>query len=211
MFSELVDRAVHSAGRPDMLEEMAYWANETMRDISKREDWDDDSLEAEIAVPSDTRTVQWDPDKKRPFRREEFITDGCGCEPDRVRPSRKMLKTSGPYYYVSGKTFIFSQVCNPVKIFYYAYQPWLHYYPKGARPAEFDVRANDWNSTDPAQLELVTNWMLERHNSIILDGTLARFFKTKQDPRQQVHYSAYEQGISHLIRGESPLEMVARR
>lgn len=211
MFSELVDRAVHVAGRPDMLEDIAYFANETMRDISKREDFDDDSLEVEIAVPLNTRTVQWDPPKQRPFRREKFIIDGCNCEPVRVHPSRKMLTHPGGFYYVSGKTFIFSRVCHPIRMFYYAYQPWLSYYPQGARPATFDVRSNDWSTTDPVLLAQVTNWLLERHNELVLNGALARFFKAKQDQRQQVHYSAYEQGLTHLIRSESPLEVIARR
>lgn len=211
MFSELVDRAVHVAGRPDALEEIAFNANETMRDISKRANWNDDSLEVEIAVPFDTRTVQWTPDKKRPFRREDYIEDGCHCNPLRVQPSSRMHKTAGPYYYVSGATFIFAQVCHPLKIFYFAYQPWLKYFPMGLRPATFDVENNDWSTTDEATLAKVTNWQLERHNSVVLDGTLARFFKTRQDPRQQVHYSAYEQGITHIIRAESPSELIARR
>lgn len=213
MFSELVDRAVHTAGRPDALEDIAYFANETMRDISKRNDWADDTLEAMISVPTDTRTVIWDPENtlRRPFRREEFICDGCGCSPLYVSPSRRMQDHEGPYYYRSGSSFVFANVCDPIKMFYYAYHPWLRYYPKNARPAEFNVELASWGGATPAQLELVTNWMLERHNHVVLQGTLARFFATKQDPRQQVHYSAYEQGITHITRSESRKELAARR
>jgi hypothetical protein len=213
MFSELVDRAVHSAGRPDALEDLAYFANETMRDISKRNDWADDTVEAIIAVPADTRNVIWAPEnyEARPFRREEFIVDGCGCEPLRVEPSRRMSDHEGPFYYRSGRSFVFAQVCDPVKIFYYAYHPWLRYYPKNGRPAVFDVEAHSWGGAVEATIAKVSNWMLERHNHVVLNGTLARFFASKQDPRQTVHYSAYEQGITHISRSESWKELAARR
>ncbi len=213
MFSELVDRAVHTAGRPDHVEDFAYFANEIMRDVSKRSDWDDDTIEEEIVIPIGENSVVWQPEVGRSrFRREEYLCDACGCEPLRVRPSGRMKKTSGPFYYRSGGDFVFAQACSPVKIFYYAYQPWLKYYPKNERPAEFDVEANDWPlGTAEATVALVSNWMLERHNQTVLAGTLARFFSAKQDPRQQVHYSSYEQGIKHLVSGESARELIARR
>lgn len=210
MFSELVDRAVHIAGRPDSLEDIAYSANETMRDISKRNDWDDDACEEIVAV-TEPQTI-WDPEVGRSrFRREEYIEDGCGCSPLRTRPSSRMRSHVGALYYRSGPTFIFSNVCDPLMIFYWAYQPWLEYYKNGDRPAVFDVKANDWGGATEADIDLVSNWMLERHNNVVLSGTLANFFKAKSDERQRTHFAAYEQGISHMVRGESARQLLARR
>lgn len=213
MFSELVDRAVHTAGRPDALEDIAYFANETIRDISKRNDWADDSVEALVAVDPVSRSVVWRPEvtEKRPFRREEFIIDGCGCSPLLVPPSRRMKTHPGSYYYRSGADFVFVDVCHPLKIYYYAYQPWLRYFAVGQRPAVFNVETLTWNTTDEAEIARVSNWQLERHNAVVLSGTLARFFASKQDPRQTVHYSAYEQGITHITRSESWKELAAKR
>lgn len=211
MFSELVDRAIHIAGRPDCLGDITYFVNETMRDISKRDDWPEDMVEEEIVVPLGQSTVKWIPEVKRQrFRREEYIEDACGCEPTAVNPSRRMKKLDR-FYYRSGDCFVFSGCCSPIKIAYYAYQPWLQYYPDGSRPAVFNVELNDYGSATDAQIDLVSNWILERHNNTVLQGTLAKFFSSKQDPRQQVHYSAYEQGVSHIIRSESNREILGGR
>lgn len=218
MFSELVDRAVHLSGRPDSLTDIVYYANETMRDMSKREDWDDDSCEATYDVPQDGTVAGWVPPEGRErFRREEYICydrgSSCECEPTRVRPSRR-LKRLKDYYYVTKNTFFFNGAKSTVDIYYYAYQPWLRYYPKGQRPAEMVdqvEQATEWNTQDADVIDLVSNWFLERHNHVVLKGTLARFYADKADPRQQVAYSAYEQGITHMIRSEGVQELLGRR
>lgn len=211
MFSELVDRAVHTAGRPDALTDIVFFMNETMRLISKRNDFDDDSFEEEIAVPSNTRTVVWKPSVGRSrFRRIEYVEDGCGCRPVMVRPNARMNHEPGPIFYALRGEYVFARVCHPLKIYYWTYTPWLQYYPKGARPATFDVEANDWGTATEAQIDLVSNWMLERHAQTVYEGALAKFFASKQDPRQQQHYAAFEQGVGHIIRGESSRELLTR-
>lgn len=212
MFSELVDRAVHIAGRPDAVEDFAYFLNETVRDVSKRRDWDDETVEELIPIVDGVSPTLYDAQVGRPrFRREHTLVDGCGCEVDKVRPNAKVRGRRSSYYYVSGGSFVLANVCGPEAfLFYYAYPPWLKYYAVNARPAVFDVEAQDYGGATEAQIALVSHWQLERHNAVLLNGTLARFFASKQDPRQQVQYSAYEQGISHMIRGESSTELWAR-
>lgn len=213
MFSELVDRAVHLSGRPDAVEDLAYFANETMRDLSKRRDWEDETCEEVIPVVDGVNPTLFDVEVGRSlFRREHIIVDGCDCAVDKVRPNSKVRhRKTTPYYYVSGGSFVLANVCGPeAYIFYYAYQPWLKYYAVNNRPAEFDVSTNDWGAALDADIALVSNWLLERHNIVVLNGTMAKFFAAKQDPRQQVHYSSYEQGITHMIRGESSTELWGR-
>ena len=212
MFSELVDRAVHLAGRPDAVTDFAYAANEVMREICKHSDWDDDTHEEIVAVPSDTRSVDWTPEVgRRLMRRIEFVIDGCGCEPTMVRPSARMrsLNEAG-FYYASGSSYVFAQVCNPLKIYYFRYWPWLQYYPHNARPAVFNVRDGDWGGATEANIALVSNWLLERHNSVVLEGTMAAFYRAKQDPRNQLHYSAFKQGLIDMVDAESARELLAR-
>lgn len=216
MFSELIDRAVHTAGRPDAIDDIAYWANVTMRNISKREDFVPDSAEDEINLPPGntmgSAPIIWDPPEGRNrFRREDVIEDGCGCIADAVKPGSRMARAGLFSYYHSGGSLVFMNACMPIRLYYYVYVPWLRYYPKGQRPAEFDVETNDWGAATEADIALVSNWLLERHSEVVLAGTLQLFFASKQDPRQQVHYSAYEQGIGHIIRGESVLELLARK
>lgn len=213
MFSELVDRLVHEIGRPDARNDLAYWANETMRDISKREDWVDDSVEEEFQPIDFNAPAVWTPSVGRSrFRREDILLDACGCEGIATKPSARLRSgNDGFSYYHSGGSFVMKDACWPVAIYYYAYRPWLKYYPVGERPAVFDVEANDWGTASEADIALVSNWMLERHNKVVMDGTMSNFFASKQDPRQQVKYAAYEQGIGHIIRGESTLELLARR
>ena len=209
MFSELVDECVHIAGRPDCLVEIVRHANETMRDLSKRGDWPDDLVEELFEPPVDMHPVIWEPEVGRHrFRRELFLEDGCGCELTGTRPGRRQQRID-KFYYRSGNSFIIKTGCFPLRIAYYAYQPWLQYYPANTRPSVFSIEDQEY--TDSAQIDLVSNWLLERHNQTVQDGTLARFFKTKQDPRQQMHYSAYEQNVQHLIRGEHIGQQVGRR
>lgn len=211
MFSELVDRAIHTAGRPDCLADFAYFANETVREISKRYDFDDDLVEELASIAPGDTVINWTPSGgMRLFRREEYVEDNCQCELTRVRPQRRM-RTLKKFYYRAHDYFVFSpDVCAPVKIAYYAYQPWLAYYPANQRPAVFSVETGDYGTATEEQIALVSNWILERHNNVVYQGTLAKFFASKQDPRQSVHYSAFEQGITHIIRGEASSELMGR-
>ena len=209
MFSELVDACVRVSGRPDCLIEITRMANEVMREISKRDDWPDDLVEERVYRPPDTQAAfLWTPEVGRlRFRREHEIVDGCGCKVAFVRPSARM-KEFDRFYYRSGESFVFStNVCEPVNIAYYAYQPWRRYYPVGSRPSVFNLETQEYDN--PMGIDAVSNWLLERHNSVVEAGTLAKFFASKSDPRQQVHYSIYQQGISHIIRAESTVELEA--
>lgn len=209
MFSELVDACIRTSGRPDCLIDITRMANEVMREISKRDDWTDDLVEEVVNRPPNSQDAfLWKPEVGRlRFRRELEVIDGCGCKVSFVRPSARM-KDFDRFYYRSGDSFVFSQnVCEPVRVAYYAYQPWLKYYPVGARPAVFDLETQEYDNE--AGVPLVANWMLERHNAVVEAGTLAKFFASKSDPRQQVHYSIYQQGVGHIIRSESTVELEA--
>lgn len=217
MFSELVDTAAHMAGRPDLLPDIARACNEAMRNLSKRSDFDEDTVEDEIAVPGGHGHVVWTPSVGRQrMRREEFIIDGCRCTPVRVAPSRRIYTVPGPYYYQSGSNYVFDRVCTPLKIYYYAYQPWLLYYPKSERPAQFSIESQQWLQQDgtteatEAQIAQVSNWMLERHNQYVLAATLNSVFAAKSDPRQKNWYSIMEKEFSDIVRGEGTAELKAR-
>lgn len=217
MFSELVDTAVHTAGRPDALADIARCCNEAMRNMSKRSDFDDDSVEEVVNVPNGYGSVIWTPSVGRTrVRREEFITDGCGCSPVRVQPSRRIQTVPGPYYYQSGANYVFDRVHTPLKIYYYAYQPWLMYYPMPLRPARFSIEAQTFFKVDgvteatEVDIALVSNWMLERHNQYVLAATLNAFFATKADPRQKTWYAMMEKEFADIVRGEGTAELKAR-
>lgn len=214
MFSELVDRCVRASGRPDSVSDLAYAVNWAFRQIQRHTDWDDDSVEEIVAVPLDTRTVIWTPEVgRRLFRRIEYVEDGCLCQPRMVRPGRRMIEhkeRNQAFYYASGDSYVFANVCHPLRIYYWRYWPVLQYYPHGARPAEFDFGLGEYNTNDPALLDLVTNWILDRHNDLVFEGAMAHFYRTKQDPRNQLHYAAFNQGMSALKGAESANELVAR-
>ena len=201
MFSEIVDRAVSLTGRPDCLADIVYSANETIRELSKREDWGLDSVEEMVHNLTPNGTFVWTPSVGRArFRRMEYICDVNGNEPTFVKPSRRMSRMPCCYYQ-SGDSFVFKGVQGPLLAYYYAYPRWLQYYPQGQRPAEYTAE-NGWGAATEEQVELVSNWLLEHHNFVVLAGTLAKFFAAKQDPRQTVHYSQFEQGFNHMISGE---------
>lgn len=212
MFSELVDRCIKIAGRPDQLTAMAQSANETIRAISKRGNWPDDTVEELVQPPPDPRDrFIWTPEVGRGrFRREDYIEDMTGAEPTAVRPSRR-VRDLRFYYYRSGESFVISGATGAVMVYYYAYQPWLPYFPVNNRPSTFNVMTGEWTNDDPEVLARVTNWMLERHNSVVEAGTLARFFAGKADQRQALHYTIFEQGITHIQQSEGIEELLGRR
>jgi hypothetical protein len=212
MFSELIDRAVDIAGRPDRLASIVYFANETIWDLSKREDWAYDLVEEYIEAPATgLSSIVWEPEVTfARFRRMEYVVDNCGCEPPLVRPSRR-IEQLDRFYYQSGSSFAFKGCCFPIKVSYYAYPKRLAHYPAGQRPAVFDYASNTFNTADPALLDLVTNWILQRHNMVVLHGTLAKHFASIQDPRQGVTYSQYEQGFQNIIRAESTQALFGSR
>jgi len=210
MFSELVDRCVSIAGRPDQLGNMALIANDVIRQICKKGNWPDDTVEEQIPVPP-TGPLIWTPSVGRSrFRREEYIEDATGAEPTAVRPSRR-IRDLEFYYYRSGDSFVFHGGRGFIRAYYYAYPPWLQYYPRGRRPSEFDLATQDWTDTTPAALDLVTNWVLERHSSVVEAGVLQRFFAAKQDPRQQLHFSIFTAGLADIQRAEGIEELLGRR
>ena len=45
---------------------------------------------------------------------------------------------------------------------------------------------------------------------MVLEGTLAAFYRAKQDPRNQLHYSAFKQGLIDMVDAESARELLAR-
>jgi len=212
MFSELVDRCVKISGRPDQISTIVMAANEAIRAISKAGNWPDDTLEEVVAPPViSTNPMVWTPEVGRlRFRREEYIEDAAGREPTAVRPSRRM-RDLGFFYYRSGESFVFKGNRGFVRVYYYAYQPWLVYFPIGARPNTFNTATGDWAFPAIAAVNAVSNWMLERHNSIVEAGALARFFAGKQDPRQALHYSIFQQGLTTIERSEGVEELLGRR
>lgn len=211
MFSELVDRCVKSAGRPDALADIAMHANETMRKISKKGNWADDTVEESISYPPGQNHVVWEPGVGRArFRREEYVQDSCGAEPTAVPPSRR-IRDLDFFYYRSGQSFVIKGGVPPLSMYYYAYQPWLRYFQAGVRPTTFNMETQDWTNPDPALVAQVSNWMLERHNDTVMAGTLNSFMMGKQDARQALHYAKFKEGLEDIQRSEGLEELWGRR
>lgn len=208
MFSELIDRVIKITGRPDSLSDLVTAANGVMREISKRGDWADDTVEETVSFASNVNHAIWTPAVGRTrFRREHYISDVAHTSPTAVRPGRRMEKLSASYYR-SGESFVIRGCVSPILIYYYAYPPWLKYYALNDRPAVFNTETGDFGDATAEQINLVSNWQLERHTKTVQEGTLASFFAAKNDPRQQVHYSAFEQGIRHIQRAEGIEELL---
>jgi len=212
MFSELVDQAVRSAGRPDALADLVFSMNSAIKSIHYHSDWDDDTFEELVPVPN-TRTVEWAPTFGRIFlRRIEYVEDGCGCRPKMVRPSERLATMrQDAFFYASGNSYVFANVCHPLRVYGFRYSRPFQYYPANQRPATYDFDTLTYNTSDPTLLDKVTCWILERHASVVLEGTLAHFYRTKQDPRNQLHYAAFQNGLVDMVSAESARELLERR
>ncbi len=109
------------------------------------------------------------------------------------------------FYYLSGNSLILGGVSEGDVLFY----AWLArprafvFYPDEAQaPATYNADTGVWsyssaNLTVEEQLAAqarVTDWVLQRHFDVVLDGVLATMYKEDNDPRGAAAYARYKQG-----------------
>jgi len=109
------------------------------------------------------------------------------------------------FYYKSGISFVFSghggdlTGNTAINIAFYTYSPILTYFSNVAeRPATYSLEDNDWSYLTATTTEeeeaarlLVTNWILEKWYDAVVEGALAKLFKTVDDQRARSSFALY--------------------
>jgi hypothetical protein len=92
---------------------------------------------------------------------------------------------------------------------YYSYFPKLPYYEESLRPARFFLETNAWSYLDATTPEeeaaarlVVSNWMLFDWFDTIVEGGLAKIFKTVGDVRAPAAFGLYKSLQNDILTGE---------
>jgi len=125
-------------------------------------------------------------------------------------------KSTDPYFlYLSGEYVIFSGAdftsSTIIDIAYLQYSRKFAYYEAASRPATYDDETETWtyhedydidDDTRQTARDLVTNWLIFRWYDTLLEGTLAKLFKTVKDERASSTFGLYKSLQKDILKGE---------
>lgn len=238
MFSELIDSAIQRSGRGERINDIVAYANQTVRECQSAHFFFRDLTEDQITGPTSSPVIWNIPQYFRKMRTVKYESLGYEpIYPDYRAPGQNQQTQSpaGNFYYAAGSYFVFSgvvvnsassssiQVTQNINIAYYSWLPRLKYYASGSRPAIYDEPSNTWtylqngayvsdlgdidaNSTAQNQ---VTNWLILTYWDVILEGTLAKLFKTVNDQRAISTFALFKQ-LAAIIEQNETFETLER-
>ena len=215
-FSAAVDDVVGRSGRPDRISDAISYVRFSIRELQTVEGYLFDSDIVEDVITATTEPFVFTPDLQlqkiwRTMRSVQYPTifapNGDPIFADYVGIGRKQNQKDH-FFYKSGTSFVFSghgginvgsSINVPINIAFYTYSPILVYFKTVAeRPATYSIEDNAWSyltATTPDEEEAarlqVTNWVLERWYDAVVEGGLAKLYKTVDDTRAKSSFALY--------------------
>lgn len=216
-FSALIDEAVLRSQRKDRINDIVSYARSTIRECQVLAYFEQDLIEESLTV--DVVPYIW----SRPLRLRTLLA----ARPADIftrrgkdlwfnnRPPGQHAVDEQYFLYLSGDTFIFSgtdlEATNVIDIAYFVYSRKFIYYAVADRPATFDPATELWSyhvdydvsdATRTTARELVSNWLLTYWYDLLLEGTLAKIFKTVGDERSRTAFALFKSMQKDLLSGE---------
>lgn len=218
MFSEAVDKALAMSGRPDKLAVAPDLLMDAIREVTDSRLYWRDRVE-DLLTASGTPFIWNLPTSFRRMETVQYVdgggVDGCGTFPKFHPPGRIQAQAlQQKFYYGSGTSFVFSGVSTGmlIKVSYFAYVPYLDYYPVGSRPAVYNKATDSWTYLPEYDVDdetrylartLVTNWALLNFNGVFLNGLVAKILNGVDDQeRGRIHYSLFQAGKTRIQQNE---------
>lgn len=226
-FSQLVDKIVSETRRKDLLVDVSTYLNQTIREchfdpesnasVIYRDNFRETLLTA--GAPSG---LTWDIPNPNLFHGMALVKytgiwiDGENPYPPEMTPGRG-LSGLERYYYRGGSRYAFAGyggIGASIALGYYEYPRNLKYKALVSREAQWDDEGG-WTygagiATDEqklAALELNTNWLLNRWETVIEEGLRAKVYKRiSDDTRARTCYSLYAQLRKGLVSAESLIQ-----
>lgn len=207
--SAAVDTCIQRCGRPDRKADIVSYLRLSIRECQtiKGALFDVDLIEDTVAANADP--FIWEPGTK--FRKMQtvrypfFDDQGHRIYPKFCPPSKRQ-KNLDYFYYRSGTGWVFAgisgtaQATSDIDVAYFQFLSPLVYYAVAERPAQFILETDSWvylSATTDAEKEAarnsVTNWLLSDWFDTIVEGGLAKLYKTTNDQRAAASYSFYKQ------------------
>lgn len=221
-YSAAVDRVVTRSGRPDRIQDIMGYVNQTIRECQALQYFARDLIEDQITPTTDP--FIWErrviPYKLRVLRTVRYAPD---VYPDFVRPGKKQrdygAETDNPYFYYAASTyFVFAGVTlnQAFDVAFYIYHDRLPYYSEAVRPARYSIENVAWEYLDGANYvatlgsdalneaaeNKVTNWLLFDWFDVIVEGGLAKIFKNIDDVRSKASFALFKQLQQDILKGE---------
>lgn len=224
-FSQLVDSIVTEVRRPDLLDDVASYLRQTIRElhftpekgnvITYRDNMVEDQLTADSASG-----FKWAIPNPATFQMMQavrfdslFSRDAEFVYAPEVLPGRA-LQNRTVFYYRAGNIYYFSGyggLNSIISLAYYEYPRQLKYKEVADRPATYDVELgwsykSDWDTNDDMRLDarnLSSNWLLLRWADVLAEGLRAKVYKrVSDDARARTCYSLYSQLRQGLFTSE---------
>jgi hypothetical protein len=214
-FSQMVDEMAAETRRPDILTDIARFANQTIRELHFSVDkraaqfFRSNFKELELTTIAESGYV-WDIPNPDIFQAlsavkypEAFDFNGDPLWAKEMRPGVRQNATDA-YWYRAGESIAFSgygAAGAAILVGYYEFPKSLKYFAEADRPASYDLvdgwtYHDDYDADDDTKLaarELVSNWLLFRWQDVVSEGLRAKVFKRVSDEaRGKLAYSAYE-------------------
>jgi len=204
MFSEAIDEIIDRTGRTALRSKLVSYMNSTIRECILRMHFDKDLVET--SVTATIANYVWT--APRHMRTLRTIKYPDGTFPKRIQPGRKQIGETSYYYFASNYIVFQGSAINDVlTIAYYLLNKRLLYYAADERPAIFDRDTEVWTylsagnyistlgseSLDEAARAKVHHWLLDIWLDLILEGTMAKFYKFLSDEKHQLTtYALYK-------------------
>lgn len=212
-FSAIIDTVVARALRRDRRADAISYARQTMRECQVLALFDQDLVEDRLTT--NAQPYIWTiPLEFRMMRIASYpVQEGCYEEiyPKFKAPGRGQ-QDEDYFYYRAADYYVFAGLDSGsnIDVAYYSYFKPLVYFEEALRPARFDLETQQWvyltavtDLEKEAARALVTNWMVFNWFDLIVEGTLAKLYKTVSDERQAVTYSLYKSYQKDLLAGEA--------
>lgn len=223
-FSQLVDTVIAESRRADMRPEIESYVNQTIRDVHFNDQnsnlvlFDDNRREAMLYASSE-ETFVWPVPNPQTFAKLEaiycpYVGDyAIERKPNQVH-TRENLHNR-PTFYRTGQAFAlsgFGGLNAPVQLSWFAYPRRLKWYTPQLRSVNWNQDEQEFEYTPPlpteelkeAALDLNTNWLLQRWQDLIHEGTRAKLYKKLADEvRNRNAYASFESSRKAMVAAES--------
>ncbi len=223
-FSAAVDDVIVRSGRPDRLADAISFVRMSIRELQTIKGYMFDHDIVEDQITANAEPYVWTPDttiekRWRTMRSvqypEIFAATGNPIYAHYVGIGMKQNEYDY-YYYKTGNSYVFVGASGDdstevaINLAYYSYSPILAYESVVAdRVASFELETNVWTyleaSDDDEEIAarlLVTNWLLEKWYDSVIEGALAKLYKTVDDDRARSSFALYSSYKKTLTEAE---------
>lgn len=231
-FSQACDVLIAETARRDLVSSIPTWMNQTIRDVhaigvggaqAMPVKFAANLIEAALTANTDNAYVWSIPNQTR----HQFLIAAYYPDQDKyahlTTPGTINIDTDSVdaayTVYRSGDNYVFDgygQTGSEIDVAYYEYPKRLVYYPTGdTRPCTYDVESETFayntiynpdtppNTHEQAQF-LCTNWLLQRWEDLIMQGTRAKLYNRTDDmTRAKASYSMYMEQRPVMVAAES--------